>query len=742
MGKLLFVRSGAMTWQNALQLASRTDFNGYTTTFTYDADGNLLEKTADPAHPSLVLNHAPAKVRYTYNAFDLPATAETVTTGGSVLTSKAWTYDAHGRLMAVAAPGGTLNYTRDIQDRITGVSSSNAGGISLQYGHNTAGQLSTITDHRHSTPRVHSINWLPSGAIDNVQSTNGLKHHYTRDSQKRVTQLSIADSANSVLETFGHSYNDAGRRTTSVEGSGRSISYAYNNIHRLTSEEIAVNGVSAGLPTTPGTLGYDYDAVGNRLTRTSDLAAPAPGNQAFSYNNNDELAGVTYDLNGNPTASNGNTDIYDFEDRLIRRTRSDGTVIDLAYDAEGNRVQKTVTAPGQPTKATTYLIDSASASGWPQCVEEVLTQPGTTNQAQRTIYQYGPHGPISQQTTGSPEADFLLDAHGSVRALADANGHILAAADYDAYSIPLATAGTIATTSGLGYNGEYYDADLGLIYLRARYYDPSTGRFLNRDPYQGAFEDPQSLHAYHFTGNDPVNGIDPSGNFFLPELLASISLRASITSQQIIRYEKIIDQAITLVGSLYVALNYWSSLESVYTNAISGSVARSPGAWGKQSLSLLRAGKYNWDLLKEFKKNTSQTNPAATAGRVVKIAATISRSIDQLVLLGSGRSGADFADVNLKRNGLPEFTPYVGNGAITFITGKRGATREGLTGRHSTDLARARASFLGIKLTGTTGAWHHHEVMGVMQHVTLPEHSLPHAGGKFFWTIMKGKEYK
>jgi RHS repeat-associated protein len=670
-----------------------------------------------------VLNHAPAKVRYTYNAFDLPATAETVTTGGSVLTSKTWSYDAHGRLMSVTAPGGTLTYTRDIQERITSVSSSNAGGISLQYGHNSAGQLSTITDHRHSTPRVHTINWLPSGAIDSVQSNNGLKHAYTRDSLKRVTQLSIADSANSVLETFGHSYNDAGRRTTSVEGSGRSINYAYNNIHRLTSEQIAVNGVSAGLPTTPGTFGYDYDAVGNRLTRTSDLAAPAPGNQAFSYNNNDELAGVTYDLNGNPTASNGNTDIYDFEDRLIRRTRSDGTAIDLAYDAEGNRVQKTVTAPGQPTQATIYLIDSASASGWPQCVEEHVSL-NVQPTALATIYTYGPHGPISQQTTGSPETDFLLDAHGSVRALADANGQILAAADYDAYGIPLAAAGTIATTSGLGYNGEYYDADLGLIYLRARFYAPTTGRFLNRDPYQGAFEDPQSLHAYHFTGNDPVNRIDPSGNFTLSEMLTTLNLYSHRIATAVGRINNVVNPAIQVAVGLQVAQNYSSTVQSIYENGFETGKPGSWAQWGQMTVATFKAPGYQVRQLKEL-RDESRRNGAANSltrwGYFAQLQKSLATSTKNAI-----KAGKTFIP---KSNNLPELTPHAS--ASIFLRG-------GLTGKRYQDKAKANS-----QAKRATGTWHHHEVMGIMQAVTSSAHSaVSHYGGVYFWSVCNNKTYK
>jgi RHS repeat-associated protein len=59
--------------------------------------------------------------------------------------------------------------------------------------------------------------------------------------------------------------------------------------------------------------------------------------------------------------------------------------------------------------------------------------------------------------------------------------------------------------------GEQYDADLGLYYLRARYYNPATGRFLSRDPNEGNPYDPKSLHKYLYASGDPVNMIDPTG---------------------------------------------------------------------------------------------------------------------------------------------------------------------------------------------------------------------------------------
>ena len=61
------------------------------------------------------------------------------------------------------------------------------------------------------------------------------------------------------------------------------------------------------------------------------------------------------------------------------------------------------------------------------------------------------------------------------------------------------------------YRGEQYDSDLGLYYLRARYYNPATGRFLSRDPLDGNAKEPASLHKYLYANGDPVNAKDPTG---------------------------------------------------------------------------------------------------------------------------------------------------------------------------------------------------------------------------------------
>jgi len=74
------------------------------------------------------------------------------------------------------------------------------------------------------------------------------------------------------------------------------------------------------------------------------------------------------------------------------------------------------------------------------------------------------------------------------------------------------------------YRAEQYDSDLGLYYLRARYYNPLTGRFLSRDPEEGTPHIPATLHKYLYANGDPVNHIDPRGRASFEEYLVEVNL--------------------------------------------------------------------------------------------------------------------------------------------------------------------------------------------------------------------------
>jgi RHS repeat-associated protein/prepilin-type N-terminal cleavage/methylation domain-containing protein len=94
--------------------------------------------------------------------------------------------------------------------------------------------------------------------------------------------------------------------------------------------------------------------------------------------------------------------------------------------------------------------------------------------------------------------------------------------NYDAYGVGVSLPSSPLTT--LLYAGEQFDSVVKQYYLRARYYDPSNGRFSQRDTFAGNNFDPQSLHKYDYCHGDPVSGIDPSGEFTLIEVLVVIAI--------------------------------------------------------------------------------------------------------------------------------------------------------------------------------------------------------------------------
>ena len=111
---------------------------------------------------------------------------------------------------------------------------------------------------------------------------------------------------------------------------------------------------------------------------------------------------------------------------------------------------------------------------------------------------------------------YLYDGHGSVVGLANENGKVTDTYAYDAFGNLLKSTGS--TKNCYRYCGEQFDETTGLYYLRARYMDTSTGRFISQDTYQGTINDPVSLHKYLYCRSNPVMNIDPSGYLTVEDL--------------------------------------------------------------------------------------------------------------------------------------------------------------------------------------------------------------------------------
>ncbi|MFN8521627.1 MAG: RHS repeat-associated core domain-containing protein [Chloroflexota bacterium] len=282
----------------------------------------------------------------------------------------------------------------------------------------------------------------------------------------------------------------------------QTVSYTYDKLYQL--KDVAVAGGS--------TTSYTYDKVGNRATKSS-------GGFSCSYDKSDRVTGVTqggvttgytFDNNGNLTnrgglGAGGETYAYDRANRLISATIGTTAATTYAYDADGKRVSATVSG-----QVTSYLYDVNR--GLPVLLSGKLTEApihriGTS--ARRYVWGQG----LAYAVSGSGatlEVDvYHPDGLGSVRAQTDSSGAIVQTYQTDEFGNPTLSDGT--RNQPFGFTGEQRDAATGLIYLRARMYDPSIGRFMQRDARPGARFKPLSLNRFVYGLNSPPNRIGPSG---------------------------------------------------------------------------------------------------------------------------------------------------------------------------------------------------------------------------------------
>uniref|UniRef100_UPI001FCB7F33 RHS repeat-associated core domain-containing protein n=1 Tax=Paenibacillus camerounensis TaxID=1243663 RepID=UPI001FCB7F33 len=134
-----------------------------------------------------------------------------------------------------------------------------------------------------------------------------------------------------------------------------------------------------------------------------------------------------------------------------------------------------------------------------------------TTVVERASYVRGDRLLAKKDKIANKDYYYLYNGHGDVVQIVDSSGTVKNYYSYDAW-------GTITSqkeeiSNSFKYAGETFDAETGLYYLRARYYDPSIGRFLNEDTYEGQIDNPLSQNLYTYVHNNPLIYNDPTGHF-------------------------------------------------------------------------------------------------------------------------------------------------------------------------------------------------------------------------------------
>jgi RHS repeat-associated protein len=443
-------------------------------------------------------------------------------------------YDFEGRLKQVNCPEGVINYGYDLATgRHISTCTTNA---EYQYTYDELGRLETVVVLKRngvSTNETTRYTYTKVGSRETVTLPNGVVTRYHYDDLNRLTNMThVAGTTN--LASYTYQLHRTGRRTNAVEVLRQendtyltnTITWTYDSLYRLTGEALLCSDPQYSYTNT-----YEYDLAGNRFKKIR-VVATGTTTITNAYDANDRLLrevtlvsgactetnAYVYDDNGSLTEkqeirSSGTTTTtyaYNLANKLSSVTGTGGTTR-FEYNDQGIRIRSVATS------STYYLIDANNHTGYAQVLEQMSTLRGATTMS----YVLGDDA--LAQASGSSASYLLYDGHGSTRQLVNSTLGVTSKYNYDAYGQTLATSSSPAETSLL-YCGEQFDPALQMYNLRARYYDPSNGRFNQRDTFEGDSFDPQSLHKYAYAHCDPVNTTDPRGEFTMIESIFVIAL--------------------------------------------------------------------------------------------------------------------------------------------------------------------------------------------------------------------------
>ena len=307
------------------------------------------------------------------------------------------------------------------------------------------------------------------------------------DPASQVTNILHQLTATSAtINQAAYAYNPVGNRMSLTDRRG-SQAFGYDTLARLTS-------ASHPLLATP--QAFAYDAVGNRTTGGSVVNAgnqlTADANYTYQYDDSGNLTRKTLLATGNFTQFT-----YDAENRLtkvedfVAGNPTASATSTYSYDGLGRRIEKV--ANGQTKR---YVYDG----------EDILLEYDGANVLQAR-YTHGPgiDEPIAV-TKGGATFFYHQDGLGTVTDLTNAAGATAKSYAYDAYGNIVDQMGTL--DQPYSYTGREFDAETGLHYYRARYYDPASGRFLQKDPIGFLGKD---VNLYRYVHSNPANQTDPAG---------------------------------------------------------------------------------------------------------------------------------------------------------------------------------------------------------------------------------------
>lgn len=484
-------------------------------TYTYDARDRLLTVTKDDAD-------------YLSYEYDIVGNLSKMYTGVSLHSS--YTYDANNRVTKV----NDITYTYDKNGNLASIT-TDAGTTAYEYNKNNAVTKVTNTLADETVISMYSYTYYDNGNQATKTDKNNVVTTYVYDGAGRLATVSTPDLIREYTydnagnrESMSETYPKLSEGATRTEAFGdetveydiKTVYYLYSKANVLTTAtEVCTNsGVETGKKITRHT----FDKAGNEISTSVEYVLPyveadeEPSEEASeeatgelgltSVAENDSYGAKDYDLAIEVTINE-----YNALNQLVGMSsikNGKRSSAEYIYDGDGLRISKTINDDiwkniRSVGSTWTYVYSGKTVVGMTDGTSEIAAMYIGAFGCQQIDYIWD-----------SSEYNFT-NAHGDVTNSVKADGTILNTFDYDEFgNLTVCEENQVSylQMAHFRYAGEYYDIETGNYYLKARYYNPSTGRFTQVDSFLGYSDNVLSLNRYTYCHNNPIMFVDPSGH--------------------------------------------------------------------------------------------------------------------------------------------------------------------------------------------------------------------------------------
>lgn len=473
--------------------------NGDYLEYTYDNYGNISVITGETGKIAEMIynkqglvtkavDHSSGETSYYYYTFDGSLESEYRTSSDGSLTHYIITDSNGNTVEKTSVNGQTKTITTGSDD--DGKSFVNNDGVTNETSTDDFGRVSTVTTKQNESDTVFTKQYSYYHGSESNATTN------------MVGGISYKLSSDKVLD-YSYNYTDTGNVENVYENGKKVAVYTYDELNQL---------VWYADTRTGRYIRIVYDNYGNiqRMESYSLGTNWAPikllETRTYSYgdtNWKDKLTefdgdSITYDKNGNPLTYRDDMTFEWENGRIIKNINTSDKAIQMSYDSNGMRTQKTVDGV-----KTNYYYDSSNNLF-------ALTQGNDT-----LFFYYDNSGEVMSVSCNGTMYFYIKDLQGDITEIVDKDGKAVAEYAYDAWGNMLTEYNGTLTVEKLNpfrYRGYVYDEETGLYYLQSRYYDPLTGRFLNADVYADTQSGtPLSTNMFAYCENNAINKSDDEG---------------------------------------------------------------------------------------------------------------------------------------------------------------------------------------------------------------------------------------